>query len=233
MAGKPRYFNLTEIGNLINRTQPAVSIAIKRGQLFTSANGKINITSDQNSKYLSERCGFDIRTAPIKLIRDTIARNKEARGKKKLKRKRAPVKKGKGVELKRKPSRRYVEPEDVPDDSDAGIDSDEVFTVLDKTAVDIERIKAQTRKANLDMAIKMNYLIDVDIVKKFFSELAGIISNVITPMGQRISSDICDAMKVTDEDVMLSVQAIIDKENERAMKEMIRIAKKAIKKTGN
>jgi len=97
-----------------------------------------------------------------------------------------------------------------------------------KIDVEIARIRAQTVKINMDIAEKAGRFILKDLVSKVFGELASTTANLVHPMGQRLSSDICDVLGITDPNKILKVQAMIDTENERYISEVKRITAKGI-----
>jgi hypothetical protein len=100
---------------------------------------------------------------------------------------------------------------------------------VSKNRVEIRRIQAQTTKMNMDIAENAGRLILREKVSGFFARLATLATNLILPMGQRVASDIGDLCGVTDPKVLLKIQDIIDKENERVLQGFKAVAEDAAK----
>jgi len=95
--------------------------------------------------------------------------------------------------------------------------------VLSKTAIEIARIQAQTTKLNMDIAENTGRLILREIVASYFGQLASVFTSLAHPMGQRIAPAIADVMDVEDPEIILKIQDLIDKENERIINEVKRV----------
>lgn len=91
--------------------------------------------------------------------------------------------------------------------------------LLDKDSLDAELKKVQTEKIKIHNAEALKLLVPMNIMKKKFGKISGVILNYFFPMGDRLAPLVCGICGVTDSEIVKQVKNKIDAEVTRSLAE--------------
>lgn len=103
-----------------------------------------------------------------------------------------------------------------PDDSD-------YYDYGKKSSHEVNKIKVQTQKLELEVAQKMNVLVDRELVQTAFNKMYSVIYNYFHTLGDRIAPVSSNLCKCTDREVIFQIKAEIDLEVMRGLREFKRV----------
>ncbi len=190
-------------------SKPAIFKAIRSGKLQLTESKKIDDRDPLSIHYLRsqlERGKKDIKKETVKLI--------------KAKKMPDPVQKQPDLTANKedKPSNVVDQKQSVISPS-AG-ETDHLYqNLIDKDSLDAELKKVQTEKIKISNAEKLKLLVPMDIMKKKFGKISGVILNYFFPMGDRLAPLVCGLCGVTDSEIVKKVKNKIDAEVTRSLAE--------------
>jgi hypothetical protein len=97
-----------------------------------------------------------------------------------------------------------------------------------KVDADIARIKAQTAKLHIELAQQMKILVLKELVDNAWGKIYSTAVNYLLPMGQRLAPTLCKKLGVTDPELILEIQNLIDDEVQKAVGQIKRVTTEAI-----
>jgi len=180
----------SDFARLLNLTPTAITLAIKRGDVAVTSNGKIDTDHPKNVQYAAL-----------------------AKAKKKH------TRRGMSEERKKaKPIRNKIR--ELSDDMDKNEDDFseeyEPKTIVEK--LEIEKLKAQTNKLNVSVAKELNILVLRSFVEDTIRRFSTVISSFLLSMGDRVASEVAAICEIEDVEIKLQMKEIIDRDVERTLK---------------
>jgi len=98
-----------------------------------------------------------------------------------------------------------------------------------KTAAELQRIKAQTLKYNIQNAELLGDLIQTSLVRELFGDMTSVLLNLFFPLSTRLSPIVAGICGTTDQVKILEITKEIDKEVMRGLGEFKRQSVETVK----
>lgn len=199
----------TELAALCGVTRQAISDALKHGRLRKmgeARNAGIDLHDYLTTQYMKKN---DQRTSSVK--KKEVKAQKEGSFDEDLK---------DIVENKEILRKKYLAESNQSDDKGGN----NYYAESDKTTVEVDKIKMQTQKLEIEVAEKMNILIDRERVRNAFNKMSSVMYNYFHTLGDRMAPVAAGICGCNDKDAIFKVKSQLDLEIMRGLKEFKRIS---------